>query len=209
MGRVGRVFVAAGDDYVGVDLSFGMLAAFLRACHGGPWAPRLVQADGRTLPFPDSTFNAVMMIQVFGRMSSWPAVLTEAQRVLQPSGVLILGRTLIPEDGVDAKLKQRLVSMLLDLGFDQNHNFRHDVERALASAARSTERVVPASWQVVRTARQFLERHRTGATFSTLPQLIKDDVLHRLAACAATMFGSLDAVHSERHAFELKVYRFD
>src|SRR5215472_15152024 len=28
-GRIGHTFVAAGDNYVGVDLSFGMLRAFL------------------------------------------------------------------------------------------------------------------------------------------------------------------------------------
>jgi hypothetical protein len=32
----GRTFVAAGDDYLGVDLSFSMLGAFLRSTpHGG------------------------------------------------------------------------------------------------------------------------------------------------------------------------------
>jgi hypothetical protein len=35
-GRIGRMFVAAGDDYLGVDLSFSMLGAFLRSTpHGG------------------------------------------------------------------------------------------------------------------------------------------------------------------------------
>src|ERR1700674_708897 len=70
-GRIGWPFVAAGDYYVGVDLSLGMLHAFLGrpACGGAP--PRLVQADGRHLPFPDATFDAVMMIQVFGGMRGW------------------------------------------------------------------------------------------------------------------------------------------
>jgi ubiquinone/menaquinone biosynthesis C-methylase UbiE len=209
-GRIGRTFVAAGDDYLGVDLSFSMLGAFQRSSpHRTPWPARLVQADGRTLPFRDATFDAVMMMQVFGGMSAWPAVLTETRRVLRSSGVLILGRTLTPQDGVDAILKRRLASMLSDLGFDEGHNFRRDVERALESTARSAECVVAASWQVASTARQFLERRQTGARFSALPQSIKEDVLRRLGAWAVTAIGSLDAAHSERHAFELKVYRFD
>jgi len=209
-GRIGRVFLAAGDEYVGVDLSFGMLGAFLRSVyHGGSPPPRLVCADGRALPFPRATFDAVMMMQVFGGMSAWPVVLSEARRVLRPSGALVLGRTLIPQDGIDAILKRRLASMLSDLGFDQGRNFRGDVEQALASTARSAECVLPASWQVARTARQFLERRQTGARFSALPQSIKEDVLRRLTAWAVSTIGSLDAAHSERHAFELKVYRFD
>ena len=47
-GGIGWPFVAAGDDYVGVDLSLGMLRAFVARCER---APRLVQADGHRLPF--------------------------------------------------------------------------------------------------------------------------------------------------------------
>src|SRR5215207_2706777 len=62
-GRIGLPFVAAGDDYVGVDLSLGMLREFARR-RGS--SPRLVHADGRRLPFADATFDAVMMVQVVG-----------------------------------------------------------------------------------------------------------------------------------------------
>src|SRR3954469_12037815 len=41
-GRIGWPFVAAGDDYVGADLSSGMLRAFAARC---AQAARLVQAD--------------------------------------------------------------------------------------------------------------------------------------------------------------------
>ena len=114
-GRIGWSFVAAGDDYVGVDLSFGMLRGFLqRAACGGSSPelapPRLVRADGRYLPFPDAAFDAVMMIQVFGGLSGWRRLVTEARRVLRPSGALVVGRTLAPEDGVDARMKQRWLS---------------------------------------------------------------------------------------------------
>ena len=49
-GRTGWPFVAAGDDYVGVDLSAGMLRVFANRAAGGRRA-RLVQADGCGLPF--------------------------------------------------------------------------------------------------------------------------------------------------------------
>ena len=83
-GRIGIPFVAAGDDYVGVDLSFGMLGAFAQRGGGGR-APRLVQADGEHLPFRDATFDAVMLIQVFGGMRGWRRLLVEARRVLRGS----------------------------------------------------------------------------------------------------------------------------
>src|SRR5215213_6981960 len=55
-GRIGATFVAAGDDYVGIDLSSGMLREFAARTAGhGVISPRLVQADGRQLPFRDAT----------------------------------------------------------------------------------------------------------------------------------------------------------
>src|SRR5687767_5904465 len=58
-GRIGWPFAAAGDDYVGIDLSWGMLREFAQRAGGKGSAPRLVQADGRQLPFPDAMFDAV------------------------------------------------------------------------------------------------------------------------------------------------------
>src|SRR5436305_509129 len=67
-GRIGAPFVAAGDDYVGVDLSAGMLREFAARTER---VARLVQADGARLPFGDAAFDAVLLIQVFGGLSGW------------------------------------------------------------------------------------------------------------------------------------------
>src|ERR1700722_7334581 len=65
-GRFGRPFVAAGDAYVGIDLSFAMLHEFAPFTATGRSPPSLPPPDGERLPFPDATFDAVLMIQVFG-----------------------------------------------------------------------------------------------------------------------------------------------
>jgi len=212
-GRIGWPFVAAGDDYVGVDLSFGMLSGFLqRAACGGALqgrAPRLVRADGRRLPFPDAAVDAVLMIQVFGGVRDWRPLVSEARRVLRPWGALVLGRTRAPEHGVDRRMKQRLASILSDIGVDPGNNRRDEVEAALDAVARSTQSLIAASWRVDRTPREFLERHRTGARFAALPELVKEEALRQLADWAAGSFGSLDVVCSEPHAFELRVFKFD
>jgi ubiquinone/menaquinone biosynthesis C-methylase UbiE len=212
-GRIGHPFVAAGDNYVGVDLSFGMLRAFLhRATCGGASreqaSPRLVRADGRNLPFPDATFDVVMMIQIFGGMTGFRLLVAEARRVLRLSGAVVLGRTLAAEHGVDARLKQRLALILSEIGIGPGHNFHDEIEQALNSAARSAESVLAASWQADRTAREFLERHRTGARFSALPEPVKGEALRRLTVWAVATFGSLDAVFSEQYAFTLQVFKF-
>jgi ubiquinone/menaquinone biosynthesis C-methylase UbiE len=202
-GRIGWPFVAAGDDYVGVDLSLAMLRGF--AQRGGA---RLVRADGECLPFRDASFDGVMLVQVFGGMSRWRAVLAEARRVLRSAGVLVVGRTVAPADGVDAQMKHRLATILDEMGAkSERMNAREDALRSLEEVARGT-RIDAAAWSEDRTPRGFIERHRTGARFAALPAPIKDAALRRLAAWATATFDSLDCVFSEQHEFELRVFRF-
>jgi ubiquinone/menaquinone biosynthesis C-methylase UbiE len=207
-GRIGIPFIAAGDDYVGVDLSFGMLSEFKRRAADSARAPRLLQADGERLPFRDATFDAIMLIQVFGGLRGWRRVLTEARRVLRGAGVLVLGRTVAPPDGLDARMKQQLALLLDEIGAPAGRtNTRQDAQGWLEHEGRGTRRVA-AAWTARRTPRGFIERHRTGARFSALPQPVKDEAMRQLAAWAATAFGSLDAASVELNEFELQLFRF-
>ena len=145
-GRIGIPFVAAGDDYVGVDLSFGMLCEFKRRAAECASASRLVQADGERLPFADASFDAIMLIQVFGGMRGWRRLLVEARRVLRGAGVLVLGRTLAPPDGLDARMKQQLSLLLDEIGAPADRtNTRQDAQGWLEQEARGT-RLVAAAW---------------------------------------------------------------
>jgi SAM-dependent methyltransferase len=208
-GRIGEAFVAAGDDYVAVDLSLGMLREFARRGRHDLPSPRLAQADGERLPFPAATFDAVMLIQVFGGMRGWRHVIAEARRVLRPRGALVTGRAVAPVDGIDGQMKRRLGALLADLGVDADTtNARDDVHRALESQAQAGTSVVAWTWNAERTARAFLDRHAGGARFSVLPEPIKTEAMRRLAAWAMATFGSLDTIFSEPHAFQLNMFKF-
>ena len=203
-GRIGWPFVAAGDDYVGIDLSFGMLREF--AQRGG--AARLAQADAARLPFADATFDAVMLVHVFGGMRGWRRVLAEARRMLRAHGALIIGRAVAPADGVDARMKQRLAELLAERRVTlDSHNAREDVERSLVAVA-APRSVTVATWSAERTPRRFLDRHRGGARFAALPEPVKQEALAALAGWAAAAFGGLDAAVAEQHAFELQIFTF-
>ena len=208
-GRIGRAFVASGDDYFGVDLSIGMLREFIWTARDCGNSPRLVQADGRFLPFGDATFDAVILIQVFGGLRDWRPFLDEAQRILRTAGALIIGHSVVPANGVDAQMKQRLASLLSEMGVEPDQkNARAEAQHWLESTAKRGTRAVATAWNIDRTPREFLDRHRTGARFSVLPDRIKAEALDKLRAWAVTVFGSLDAVFSEQHAFELRVFTF-
>jgi SAM-dependent methyltransferase len=162
------------------------------------------------LPFRDAAFDAVMLIQLFGGMRGWRQLLEEARRVLRPAGALVLGRSVVPPDGVDAQMKRRLARVLDGMGVQADGaGVREDVQRWLEANARGGTCAVAATWSAERTARGFLERHRTGARFSTLPPPVKQTALRKLSAWASEAYGSLDAAFCEPHAFELRVFRFN
>jgi ubiquinone/menaquinone biosynthesis C-methylase UbiE len=203
-GRIGRAFVAASDDYVGIDLSFGMLREF--AGYVAP--PPLAQADGERLPFADTTFDAVLMVQVFGGMRGWRRVLAEARRVLRPRGALLIGRVVAPADGLDARLTQRLGELLAERHIAiERRNVREEVERSLGEAA-TRQAVTVATWSAERTPRRYLDRQRTAARFATLPAAAAEEALAALADWAIATFGGLDAAVHEQHAFELQIFTF-
>ncbi len=210
-GRLGRSFVQAGDDYVAADLSLGMLREFMRKAHDGHCGtPLLVQANGEQLPFRDGSFDAVMLVQIFGGMRGWRRLVAEARRVLRQSGVLLIGRWLIPPDGIDEQMKQRVQMLFAEMSLSlELQNRRENVQWWLEATAAQSTRIIAATWRTSRTPRDFLDRRSSGAQFSMLPATVKTEVFEKLGAWAAKSFGSLDAVFTEQHEFELRAFKFE
>jgi ubiquinone/menaquinone biosynthesis C-methylase UbiE len=211
-GRFGRPFVMSGDDYVGTDLSGGMLRIFANRPRDGKRAS-LVQADGRALPFAAASFDAVLLIAVFGNLADARPLIDEARRVLQPRGTVIIGRTAAPEDGIDERLKQRLDQLLHQwmpqrMPQSRRRSGREEAASYLAATASSTTKQIIASWTVERSPRAFLERHSGGARFSQLPRPAREDALRALGAWAETEFGTLDTAFLETHRFEMRMFQF-
>jgi ubiquinone/menaquinone biosynthesis C-methylase UbiE len=208
-GRIGRAFVAARDDYVAADLSFGMLREFARTAAARCSHVQLVQADGERLPFRDAAFHAVLLIQVMGAVRNWRQMIAEARRVLLPDGSLIVGQTVMPPTGIDARMKQRLLSILAEFGVPSYHHDVHrDAKLWLESISDSNAVIEAARWESRRSPRAFLVRQRTGARFSTLPDKLRTGALERLEAWASREFDSLDFDSVEPLTFELNVYKF-
>ena len=207
-GRIGWSFVAAGDDYVAVDLSERMLRVFAEKAAGGHRA-RLVQADGRALPFEAASFDAVLLVAVFGDLPDWRPLVAEARRVLRAGGVILIGRTATPDDGIDERMKEQLDRLLAErMPYAPRKNGRKNAAQHLAATATATTDLAPARWSVDRSARHFLERHAGGARFSRLPSTVREEALAELAEWAKERFGSLDAAFPETHRFEMQLFRF-
>ena len=205
-GRIGKAFMTAGDFYIGVDASLAMLREF----SANSASCFLVQADGRQLPFLDGAFDAVLLMQVLSGVCDWLGILSETRRVLRPGGSLAVGHTVSPESGIDAQLKRRLAAILEEMEIDY-HRPTESRRQALAWLGSSTVRHVraqAASWNVIATPQEFLQRHRTGARFAALPINVQGQSLTQLAAWAETRFGSLDTPFHEKRSFELDIFEF-
>lgn len=104
-GRIATPAAQAGARVTGFDLSADMLAELPQ-----PSAPGLTafQADMHTLPLPDNTFDAVLVVHVLHLARDWQAVLREAVRVLKPGGALIQGDDWVDPQSVFARLRDEL-----------------------------------------------------------------------------------------------------
>jgi ubiquinone/menaquinone biosynthesis C-methylase UbiE len=210
-GRIGHAFQAAGDAYVGVDLSRGMLDEFVeRERARGSRAPQLVQGDGRALPFAAATFDAVLLVQVLSGQREWRDVLREARRVLRPEGGLVLGQTVPPADGVDRRMRAQLTAILAGLCAPTAPAGARMPEAVawLAPQARRHTHAIAAAWDQERRPSAFLARQPSGARFAALPAGMQEMALARLEDWASATFGGLDASCSERWEFELDVFMF-
>jgi ubiquinone/menaquinone biosynthesis C-methylase UbiE len=203
-GRMGAALVDAGDHYVGVDLSLGML---LRFATRAPPIPLLVQASGDRLPFRDAEFDIVLLVQVLSAAADWRPLVTEASRVLRRQGALIFGRTVAPSNGIDAQMKRALARILDRMGVPPYRREATDEAlRSLQCAAAASRTVIAAAWSADRTPRGFLDRHGSGARFALLPPPIKHAAMRHAEAWATATFGSLDAVFTECHHHELRMF---
>ncbi|MEV0219728.1 class I SAM-dependent methyltransferase [Streptomyces sp. NPDC050704] len=83
-GIVTRRLAEAGLEVTGADAAYGMLR---RAAERVPG--RVVLADIRQLPFPDSSFGAVSAIWLLHLLDDAERVVAEVARVLRPGGVFV------------------------------------------------------------------------------------------------------------------------
>ena len=101
-------YLPAHHDYVGIDLTPAMLAKALPRLRQHRFTP--VQGDVHRLPFPDASFDHVVLHLILAVVPNPRACLEEATRVLKPGGqLLILDKFLKP--GQRAPLRRLLTPL--------------------------------------------------------------------------------------------------
>ena len=78
----------ANAAVVGIDIS-GEAVAHARRAFSRPGV-HFLQSDCESLPFAAASFDLVVAFEVIEHLAGWQQMLTEARRVLRPSGVLLV-----------------------------------------------------------------------------------------------------------------------
>jgi SAM-dependent methyltransferase len=84
-GRVAANLRDAGVDYIGFDLSAGLL----REAHTHT-SGQYVQADAQWLPIADAQFDRVLSLNALYHVPDWQQALRELRRVVRPGGRVVL-----------------------------------------------------------------------------------------------------------------------
>lgn len=209
-GRIGKAFLAAGDFYVGVDSSFGMLQEFSsKPEFRESKTSLLAQAEGSQLPFKNAVFDLILLMQVLNS-ANWRPMLDECRRVLRRGGVIAVGHTKSPESGVDAQLKRQLAIILeaMHVPWHQPREWRRQALAWLEDVSERHWHCEAARWKVTTGAEEFLSRHRTGAKFAALPPAVQQESLAKLRTWAEANFGSVNSGFEEHHSFAVSIFEF-
>ena len=75
-------------NVLGIDLS--QEALIYARTHYSPPNLHWTQATATTLPFADSSFDLITAFEVIEHLDNWPALLSEARRVLAPNGLFLV-----------------------------------------------------------------------------------------------------------------------
>jgi SAM-dependent methyltransferase len=70
------------DEYIGVD--------FVNEGHPHDNEQIDVYYDGKTIPFPDNSFDSILSSEVFEHVFNLPEILKELERVLKPGGKILI-----------------------------------------------------------------------------------------------------------------------
>jgi SAM-dependent methyltransferase len=165
---------------VGIDVAADAVA-HARESFGNEHV-RFLQAGCEQLPFADGVFDLVAGFEVIEHLERWPEMLSEARRVLKPSGVLLVST---PNKSYYAKSRG-------DAGPNpfHAHEFEYDEFRAALTAAFAHVQL----WtQNHVEGIAFVPRVASGRVLDAPDEMRPDESLFFLAACSMSPIGPTES----------------
>lgn len=188
--------------YFGVDISTAMLGKL----KSKPGAERLHISigDATRLPYPDTSFSAVLAVHVF-HLIPWRETLTEVARVLKPGGLLMHGWNYeIDEDDIDRVWEEAVQRDRKFSSWYQNRDASSLIDAGWLPAGPFREIEIT----IHKTPRSFLDGI-ANRRWSRLWSMNSDEINKGLQAVEAYLREENidpDAPRELRHAFRVQAY---
>jgi SAM-dependent methyltransferase len=215
-GRISLPLHRRGHQVVGVDLSGPMLERYrAKAAAAGLPPPALLRADATRLPLRDASVGAVLEVHLLHLVPAWEQALAEARRVLEPGGVVLIGRGGSHRGGKGprARTLARFDELARALGGGPRRVGVDDDARkvrALTALGGTAEPLEPVVWEEQETFAQALGlvEGRVYSYIWRLPDHVFRTAARRLRTEVEAAHPDLDAPHPAGHRFTLTAVRF-
>jgi ubiquinone/menaquinone biosynthesis C-methylase UbiE len=117
-------FLPDGVDYSGIEPDPAMLRRARRAAATSGHAYDLVQARAEAIPFPDASFDAVLVTLTLCSIADVPAALSEVRRVLKPGGAVHFWEHVRPSGRLSGRLADAITPAWKRIGAGCHPNRR-------------------------------------------------------------------------------------
>jgi SAM-dependent methyltransferase len=157
----------------------------------------LEQGDVTQLPFADASFDVTLMVHVLHLIPNWRDAISEALRVLVPSGVFLTGYDDAARSESHQSVQRQWFKILHELGYDTGRmgpggfSIASEVFADLESRGLSPEKLRTVSWAVSQTPRAAIEHiaNRQWSRTWSIPDEIFQPSIERLWQITTEQFG--------------------
>ncbi len=208
-GRIAKPLIAKGMRVIGIDISREMMALVRQDT---PTAA-LIQGDVMRLPLMSGSADAVIAVHILHLVSDRELVLAEAQRMLRPGGVFLLGRNRrLPS--VIQELRDHLNAFFGERGVGVPQAGRvaleEELEEVLCAAGARVDIRETQPWTTSITVTEDIRgiEQRLWSHLWSVPDDALADGVTELRRYAMERFGSLDVVVDAQQTFEWKAFRW-
>ena len=210
-GRIALPFAARGLPIVGVDLSLAMMGELQRKNAKLGYRVVAAQADANALPFSDSKFDCVYIVNTLHVVAHWQNATHEAWRILKPGGSLLVSAHNANPDSIFDQMQFKLRELAQARGVDaQLPGLRSDEELKTELIGLGETRIV----DVVRhvdgvTPAPMLDglAARGASTTWMIPENVLAEIMPPLRAWAEQTFGDLSREIEEESRFDWMIVR--
>ncbi len=212
-GRIARSALANHNTLVGIDISRKMMEQFRLALLSGMPSPLLIQGNASSLPLTCGCMDVVVAVHVFHLIPAWQQAVSEAQRVLKPGGMILLGSDDSPPDTPYSRIQEYWGELV------QKHTGRRahrgsisldEVQQYLISTGAQVNILRTSTWNLTKTPAQIMQRfeQRVFSHTWTIPDGDLQAMVHELGDWMLAEFGSLDQEIDSPTQFVLRVNRW-